>query len=107
MRFDKLKRYKPLILNDIKKADSENPVKMTALANRYGINSRIIRDAINELRSIDGQPICGDNKGYYWPKYKQEWERTAARLGSYVKRIKEAIDGGNSYYKQDDQESLF
>ena len=107
MRFDKLKRYKPLILNDIKKTDSENPVKMTQLASRYGINSRVIRDAINELRSVDGQPICGDNKGYYWPKYKKEWERTAARLGSYVKRIQEAINGGNSYYKQDNQSSLF
>ena len=107
MRFDKLKRYKPLILNDLKRTDSENPVKMTKLAIRYGINSRVVRDAINELRSVDGQPICGDNKGYYWPKYKQEWERTAARLGSYVKRIQEAINGGNSYYKQDDQGNLF
>ena len=62
MRFDKLKRYKPLILNDIRKTDSKNPIKMTALANRYGINSRVVRDVINELRSIDGQPICGDNK---------------------------------------------
>ena len=107
MRFDKLKRYKPLILNDIKRSDSENPVKMTRLANRYRINTRVVRDAINELRSIDHQPICGDNKGYYWPKYKTEWERTAARLGSYVKRIKEAIDGGNAYYEDQGQERLF
>ena len=80
---------------------------MSALAKRYGVNSRIIRDAISELRSIDCKPICGDNKGYYWPKYRQEWERTAARLGSYVKKIREAIDGGNSYYEEKNQGSLF
>ena len=107
MRFDKLKRYKPLILSDIKNATSDTPIKMTELARRYGINSRVIRDAISELRSVDCMPICGDNKGYYWPRYKQEWERTAARLGSYVKKIREAIDGGNSFYKEESQETLF
>ena len=107
MRFDKLKRYKPLIHNDIKNASIDKPQTMKILAERYGIPRRVVRDAVNELRSKDGQPICGDNNGYYWPKYRQEWERTAARLGSYVKRIKEAIDGGNSFYESEDQETLF
>tara|TARA_R100000781_G_C3970377_1_gene89929 strand:- start:135 stop:458 length:324 start_codon:yes stop_codon:yes gene_type:complete len=107
MRYDKLKRYKPLILTDIKRSTSDSPIKMSDLARRYAINSRVVRDAINELRSVDHMPICGDNKGYYWPRYKQEWDRTVARLGSMVKRLKEAIDGGNSYYNNTDQKRLF
>ena len=107
MRFDKLKRYKPLIHKDIRDASLDKPQTMKMLANRYNIPKRVVRDAVNELRSKDGQPICGDNNGYYWPRYKQEWERTASRLGSYVKRIREAIDGGNSFYTDEKQGKLF
>ena len=90
MRFDKLSRYKPLILRDVKNATSDDPLKMDRLAKRYSINSRVVRDAINELRSVDCQPICGDNKGYYWPRYKTEWERTTLRLKSMAKKILDA-----------------
>ena len=107
MRFDKLKQYKPSILIDISRARIESPIKMGDLAKRYGISDRVVRDALNELRTIDHKPICGDNKGYYWPRYKTEWDSTAERLGSYVQKIQSAIDGGNAFYKEEDQETLF
>lgn len=96
-----------MIHADIKKLGPDNPIPMKSLAKRYAISSRVVRDAINELRTVDHQPICGDNNGYYWPRYKQDWERTTARLGSMVKKLKDAIDGGNSYYENTDQKSLF
>lgn len=106
MRFSSARKYKLPILSTIKERNINEPIKMGEIASRYGISDRLVRDVIHELR-LEGNPVCGDSKGYFWPKYKNEWDRTAQRLGSYVKRLQEVIDGGNSFYQEDKQESMF
>ena len=94
------------ILSTIKERNINEPIKMGEIASRYGISDRLVRDVIHELR-LEGNPVCVDSIGYFWPKYNNEWDRTAQRLGSYVKRLQEVIDGGNSFYQEDKQESMF
>ena len=106
MRFSSARKYKLPILSTIKERNINEPIKMGEIASRYGISDRLVRDVIHELR-LEGNPVCGDSKGYFWPKYKNEWDRTAQRLGSYVKWLQEVIDGGNSFYQEDKQESMF
>ena len=106
MRFSSARKYKLPILSTIKERNINEPIKMGEIASRYGISDRLVRDVIHELR-LEGNPVCGDSKGYFWRKYRNEWDRTAQRLGSYVKRLQEVIDGGNSFYQEDKQESMF
>tara|TARA_Y100001963_G_C6781993_1_gene450463 strand:+ start:537 stop:857 length:321 start_codon:yes stop_codon:yes gene_type:complete len=106
MRFKMSEKYKLPIIQLIQEHTINNPIKMKQIASRYSINDRVVRDVIHELR-LEGNPICGDGSGYFWPKYKSEWDRTAQRLGSFVKNLKEAIDGGDSFYNKDGQEALF
>lgn len=56
-----------------------NAVKAVDLQVRFGVTPRQIRDIVSSLR-LDGEPICSDNSGYYYPATASEIQKTQALL---------------------------
>ena len=97
------------VLHVVRSRNSTTPIKMKKLAERCGCSTRHIREAVHSLRADDNMPICGDNIGYYWPRFKTEWEITTRRLKSQAKKIMDAALGGDQHFinSETNQESMF
>jgi hypothetical protein len=97
------------VLHVVQSRNSTKPIKMKNLAQRCDCSTRHIREAVHTLRVEDNLPVCGDNTGYYWPRFKTEWEITSRRLKSAAKKIMDAAEGGDKYFinAETNQESMF
>ena len=51
-----------------------------------------MRSIINSLR-IAGLPICANDRGYFWPRVKQELSDYIKQLKSRIEKQQEAVDG--------------
>ncbi len=83
---------------------------MIDLSNMFAISTRELRHVIRSLRAESHQPICGDNRGYYFARTRKEWEEGgSSKLRSRAKSLNECADGGDKYFtdKETSQESLF
>ena len=97
------------VLHVIQSRNSSNPIKLKNVAELCDCSTRHIREAVHTLRVEDNKPICGDNLGYYWPRFKTEWEITSRRLKSQAKKIMDAALGGDQHFVNSEtkQESMF
>lgn len=69
-----------LVLNHVGK---ENAVHSSVFEKRYCISGRTVREMINQLRCMEGQPVCSCSKGYFFPKTKAEKDETVARMHAF------------------------
>lgn len=69
-----------------------NAVKSPALAARFGISERSIRDIVNALRCA-GHPICSDEFGYYYAKTEAELAMTIRQLNNRISKMALARNG--------------
>jgi biotin operon repressor len=60
-----------------------NAIHKTALAKSLGINERIVREVIVEMRHA-GTPIIGSQKGYYLAESVEDIQKAREYLKSYV-----------------------
>lgn len=69
---------------------SKNPVSTWDLTYAFNVNSRRIREVVNELRR-DQVPVCINRNGYFIATTEEEMEQT-------LSRIKSAADSLNETY---------
>lgn len=70
----------------------EKAVQSRGLENKFQVNSRNIRNIVNELR-CEGYPICSDDNGYYYAANKEEILKSIYQLDSRMCKIAEAKNG--------------
>ena len=80
------KQYSPLtysIYNKLQEhAGAENAISAEDLATHFGINKRLLRHKINELRNSPDFDFCvlSSNDGYYLATSREEYKRANHRL---------------------------
>ena len=105
------KKYSPLtyaIYDELKKhIDSENGISADKLAEHFGINKRLLRYKVSEIRNSPDFELCilSSNSGYFVCSTKDEFKRHHRRLYSMAfSLLKEAREqdkkmGRNGQYK--------
>ena len=102
----KAKKHLTYILNDIKRATMDSPVKSKVLEVRYGIGGVTVREIVHHCRAYMEEPICSDANGYFYPKSKHEADHTLAQLKSRIKEIAIVVKGIEGFFERENQGSL-
>ena len=83
----------------------ENAIKVKEVADRIGINPRIVRQLVQELR-LEGYPICSTTYDGYWlTKNLSDIQDTIIKLQRQYKTLGDTIDALTNTYCKIEEES--